>query len=274
MTDDTSLTPAIARQYDLFQESLEAIGKERPFLNYGYTVTGRESYEDRQQRLCEELFKAADLRPDNVVVDVGFGTGEQDLLLAQTQKFEQLIGFNISGRQVTFASSRIAAAGLGARISLRLGEAEVMPGLAPASADRVLAVECAFYFDRPRFYHRAFEVLRPGGLAVLADISLSDRLRFLSRIPDLSRVGTRSANRALWERHFVTKSVRSINTETRPGAQMTVSRILRTIAAAPFSTAQRREWLKMAASSQIVAIGLAVGLIHYDLIVLEKPIPA
>jgi cyclopropane fatty-acyl-phospholipid synthase-like methyltransferase len=274
MADGASLTPRTARQYDLFQASLEAIGKARPFLNYGYTITGRESYEDRQQQLCEELFRAADIQPESVVVDVGFGTGEQDLLLAQTHPFARLIGFNIAERQVAFASARVAAAGLDERISLRRGEAEVMPGLAPASVDRVLAIECAFYFDRPRFYRRAFEVLRPGGLAVLADIALSDRLSFLTSKPDLRRVGTRSANRVLWERDFLTKSVRSINAETRPGAQMTVSRILGTVASAPFSRAQRREWLKMAASSQVVALALATRLLHYDLIVLEKPIRA
>ena len=166
------LTRAIARQYDLFQASLELIAKERPFLNYGYTITGRESYEDRQQQLCLEVFRAAEIRASDVIVDVGFGTGEQDILLARTQPFASLIGFNVAERQVAFAAARVAADGLDGRISLRLGEAETMPGLDPESVDRVLAIECAFYFDRPRFYRRAAEVLRPGGRVVLADIAL------------------------------------------------------------------------------------------------------
>lgn len=270
MPAPVELTRAIARQYDLFQASLEVIGKERPFLNYGFTITGHESYEDRQQQLCLEVFSAAEIRASDVIVDVGFGTGEQDVLLARTHQFAKLIGFNVAERQVAFAAARVAAEGLDGRIALRLGEAETMPGIGPESVDRVLAIECAFYFDRPRFYRRAAEVLRPGGLVVLADIALADRLAVLTRRADLRRVGTRSANRAAWQPYFRTRSVRAINVETRPGAQMTVRRILSTLGSAPFTAAQRREWLKMALSSQIVALGLATGLIRYDLIVLEK----
>jgi hypothetical protein len=39
----SSLTRTIARQYDLFQASLEFLQKERKFLNYGYTVSGKET---------------------------------------------------------------------------------------------------------------------------------------------------------------------------------------------------------------------------------------
>jgi len=268
---DADLTRAVARQYDLFQVSLEAVRKERPFLNYGFTITGRESYEDRQQQLCLEVFRAADIQPHHVIVDVGFGTGEQDLLLARTCRFRRLIGFNIARRQVAYAAGKVAAEGLDDRISLYLGEGEAMPGVGPATVDRVLAIECAFYFDRPRFYRRAAEVLRPGGLLVLADIALADRLAFLTRRADFRRVGMRSANRAAWKPYFHTRSVRPINTHTRPGAQLTVRTILRTLASAPFDASQRREWLKMAASSQVVALGLATSLLHYDLIVLQKP---
>ena len=43
--------------------------------------------------------------------------------------------------------------------------------------------------------------------------------------------------------------------------------------AAPFSplrVAERREWLKMAFYSELVALGLPVSFIQYDLIVLKK----
>ena len=62
MTDfASSLTRTIARQYDLFQASLEFLQKERKFLNYGYTVSGKETYEERQERLCLEVFEAAEI---------------------------------------------------------------------------------------------------------------------------------------------------------------------------------------------------------------------
>ena len=79
MTDfASSLTRTIARDYDLFQASLEFLQKERKFLNYGYTVSGKETYEERQERLCLEVFEAAEIGQGNAVIDVGFGSGEQD----------------------------------------------------------------------------------------------------------------------------------------------------------------------------------------------------
>jgi cyclopropane fatty-acyl-phospholipid synthase-like methyltransferase len=265
------LTRSIARQYDLFQSSLETVNRPRKFLNYGYTVGRKRPYEEVQQQLCLEVFDAAGIGPGHVVVDVGFGSGEQDFLLARTRSFARLIGFNISERQVRYADERARREGLEDRLSFRLGEAEVLPGVEPGSVDRVLAIECAFYFDRPRFYARAAEVLRAGGLLVVADITFADRAAFLTRRDAGSRrIGTRSSNRSEWERHFRTGSLRAIGRFVRPGAQRTVFEICKTAPFADFSADERRAWMRMAVSSQIVALGLALGFIHYDLIVLEK----
>jgi len=266
----SELTGGISRQYDLFQNSLESLEKQRKYLNYGYTVTGRESYEERQERLCLEVFRAAELNANDVVVDVGFGSGEQDFLLAANFAFATLTGFNIAPRQVQYASARAAQEGLDAKLAFRLGEAEALPGVENGSVDRVMAIECAFYFDRPRFYRRAAEVLKPGGLLVLADIAFADRARFLARREDLRRVGTRAGNRSEWEKYFRTRSLVPIHKQARPGAQMTVFQILKTLPRARMSWGERAEWLKMAFYSQLVALGLATGLLHYDLIVLEK----
>ena len=267
----SSFPHTIGVQYDLFQKSLESLGRERKFLNYGYTVSRRQAYEERQERLCLEVFEAAEIGPRHVVVDVGFGSGEQDFLLARTRPFESLIGFNVSEKQCRYANQRAAAEGLAPKLSFQLGEAEVLAGVPDESVDRILAIECAFYFDRPRFYKRAAEVLKPGGLAVLADISLSDTLAFLSRKGGgFGRMGTRSSNRSEWEKSFRTKSVRSINAWTRPGAQMTVFQILKTAPFSGLSQAERREWFTMAFYTQLIALGLLVNLVHYDLIVLEK----
>src|SRR4051812_28343244 len=267
---ESPLTNAVARQYDLFQDSLETIDKDRKFLNYGYSVAAGEPIEERQARLCLEVFRAAAIAAGHVVVDVGFGSGEQDFMLARTFEVERLTGFNISEKQVRYASDRAAREGLDSKLTFRLGEAEALPGIQRASVDRLVAIECAFYFDRPRFYARAADVLKPDGLLVVADIQLSDRLRFLTKRDDLRRVGTLSANRREWERYFRVRTHRHINRETRPGVQMSVWHILRTAPFAAFTTAQRREWLKMAYYSQLVALGLWSGLVSYDLVVFEK----
>jgi cyclopropane fatty-acyl-phospholipid synthase-like methyltransferase len=264
------LTNAVARQYDLFQQSLETIDKAQKFLNYGYTADRADSMEERQRRLCLEVFRAAGIAAPHLVVDVGFGSGEQDFLLARQFDFTRLVGFNISAGQVRYATERAAREQLDHKLTFCLGEAETLPGLADGSVDRLVAVECAFYFDRPRFYRRAAQVLKLDGLLVLADIQLSDRLAFLTRREDLGRVGTVSGNRREWERCFRLRSATHINRETRPGVQMSVWQILKTAPFGGFSMAQRREWLKMAFYSQLVALGLWLELLSYDLLVFER----
>jgi ubiquinone/menaquinone biosynthesis C-methylase UbiE len=257
----------------LFQTSLELLQEHRQFLNYGYTVSGQETYEERQQRLCLEVFQAAEIGKGDVIIDVGFGSGEQDFLLSNTYEFARLVGFNISERQVRYANVRARLENLADKLSFRLGEAERLPGVEDSSVDRVLAIECAFYFDRPRFYERAAQVLKPGGLAVLADIAFAGRASFLMRCAEgPRRLGTQSSNRTEWERYFRTRSVSRINERTWPGAQMTVWQILKRAAfSGRLSAAERRQWMKMAFYSQLVTIGLRIGFLHYDLIVLEKP---
>jgi len=268
---EASTTQSLAREYDLFQESFESLEKDRKYLNYGYTVSRSASYEDRQERLCLEVFDAVQPEPDDVIVDVGFGSGEQDFLLLGTHPFAELHGFNISERQVQYASERARNTAGGEKLHFHLGEAEALPGMAASSADKMMAIECAFYFDRPRFYRRAAEVLRPGGRLVVADISFADRAAFLVRGTERrTRVGTRGTNRSEWERYFNTISLTDISRYTRPGAQMSVNRILKTVASGALNRDQRKVWMSLAYNSQLVVIGLTLRLLRYDLIVLER----
>jgi ubiquinone/menaquinone biosynthesis C-methylase UbiE len=270
----SKVTRAIGAQYDEFHSSLESLGPlgvQQKYLNYGFRASRDQGYEDTQAQLCLEVFRAAEITPADVIVDVGFGSGEQSLLLAANYAFARYTGFNISANQVRHATFRASERQLSHKLEYRHGEAEELPGVADGTVDTLMAVECAFYFDRPRFYRCAARVLKPGGRAVLADITLSGALAFLGWMrEDFRRVGTRAANRRAWERHLVTRSVRDINPETRPGVQQTVFRIVRLASLARITGRQRREWWKMAFYTQLVAIGQLLGLVRYELIVLEK----
>jgi ubiquinone/menaquinone biosynthesis C-methylase UbiE len=268
------VTRAIGAKYDEFHsslESLEPMGEEQKYLNYGFRASRDQSYEQTQAQLCLEVFRAAEIAPTDVIVDVGFGSGEQSLLLANHFEFAQYTGFNISANQVRHATRRASERKLSHQLAYEHGEAEALPGVEDHSVDKLMAVECAFYFDRPRFYRKAAQVLKPGGRAVLADITLCNPLGFLGRMrEDFRRVGTRGKNRRAWEQCLVTRSIRDINPETRPGVQRTVFRILRLASLARITGAQRREWWKMAFYTQLVAIGQLLGMVRYELIVLEK----
>ena len=268
---DLLTAPEVYRLFYSSLESLGPMGEEQKYLNYGFRASRGQSYEETQAQLCLEVFRAAEIGPADVIVDVGFGSGEQSLLLSAKYEFGRYTGFNISVNQVRHATHRASERDLSHKLAYKHGEAEQLPGIADDSVDKLMAVECAFYFDRPRFYKRAAQVLKPGGRAVLADITLCNPLAFLGRMrEDFRRVGTRGENRREWEQSLVTSSIRDINPETRPGVQRTVFRILRLASLARITGAQRREWWKMAFYTQLVAIGQLLGLVRYELIVLEK----
>jgi microcystin synthetase protein McyJ len=138
------------------------------WLNLGYWKTAR-TYPDAAADLARKLADAAQLGPGDVVVDAGFGFGEQDLLWVRERDVARIIGVNVTDLHVQVAKQRVAARGLQDRIDLRLASATELP-LEAGSVDKVVALESAFHFDtRERFFEEAARVLKPGGRIALAD---------------------------------------------------------------------------------------------------------
>ena len=268
MTDfASSLTRSIARQYDLFQASLEFLQKDRKFLNYGYTVSGKETYEERQERLPRGIPGGRDWsrgrRHRRRLRQRRAGLPPVEHVRVQPPGWLQHLR--------TAGSLRQRAGHTGERGS----QAFVSPGRSRAASRRRRLIRGQDPGDRvrvllrsPRFYRRAAQVLKPAWW--FWPISPSPI------VPRSWREGPRTCDESArnrqseWERHFRTRSVCHINNRTRPGAQMTVWQILKTAPFSRVSTAERRAWMKMAFYSQLVALGLQVSFIQYDLIVLQK----
>lgn len=265
----TEIEQDVAEQYDAFQAIYDSFGTSDGYLNWGYTTRLRQSYTSAQEQLVRAVFDAAELQSDHVVVDVGFGSGGQDFFAAREYPFARLIGFNISGRQVDNANRLARERGLADRMSFHNQPAEDMAILEDGSVDRMVAIECAPHFDRPKFYAEAARVLRPGGLLVLADFSFSGRVGFLRNAsPDLRRVSDIRTNRRVWSTWFATNELRNISLNALPGCQKTVGFVLSKVPRV--DRGLRRSWVKLAVTSQIITTGLFLRLLRYDLIVLER----
>jgi len=142
---------------------------EKPlWLNLGYWEQAR-TYPEAGAALARKLAQAARLGPGDVVLDAGFGFGEQDLLWVGEFDVAKIIGVNVTSLHVEVAKKRVEARGLADRIDLRLASATEIP-LDDASVDKVVALESAFHFDtREDFFDEARRILKPGGRLATAD---------------------------------------------------------------------------------------------------------
>lgn len=121
---------------------------------------------DAQRCLIDRLAGAADLKPGEEVLDVGCGMGGSTIELALRYGCRGT-GVTLSPVQRSWArlSARWLGAGRRVRFLCRDAERMIFP---PASFDVVWNIECSeHFFDKPAFFARAGNWLRPGGRMAL-----------------------------------------------------------------------------------------------------------
>jgi arsenite methyltransferase len=131
-----------------------------------------DSYHPGGLDLTRRLARALDLRPGQRVLDVASGPGATALTLAA--EFGVTIdGVDLAETNVTRARDAAEKAGLGNRVSFRLGDAERLP-VDDGTFDAVVC-ECAFctFPDKPAAAAEFARVLTPGGRAGITDVTLA-----------------------------------------------------------------------------------------------------
>jgi tocopherol O-methyltransferase len=141
---------------------------------------GDESTELAQEQLVQAMIARAAVQPGDAVLDVGCGMGGSSIYLARNADCT-VTGVTISRVQRVWAAVTAWHRRVGSRARFRCADAEKVE-FAPESFDVVWSIECTEHlFDKPRFFRRAAEWLRPGGrIAICAwlagsDLSVPDR---------------------------------------------------------------------------------------------------
>ena len=120
--------------------------------------------------LTEHLAGALDVRPGNLVLDVGSGLGTSALTLARATGCA-VVGVDLSAANVERARGRAAEAGLAAQVRFLQGDAESLP-LDDASVDGVVS-ECSLCLvpDKPAAAREIARVLRSGARVAISDVT-------------------------------------------------------------------------------------------------------
>jgi arsenite methyltransferase len=124
----------------------------------------------RASMACGNPVAVADLRPGDIVLDLGSGGGLDALLSARRVGVSgHVYGVDASPDMVALARTHAAEAGVG-NVEFRVGYLEDIP-LPDATVDVVIS-NCVFTLstDKPRALAEAARVLRPGGRFGISDV--------------------------------------------------------------------------------------------------------
>lgn len=123
------------------------------------------------QRWRRRTVDALQLKAGSKVLDLATGTGDLAMMIARRHPDVTVVGIDPSTGMLAEGERKVAAAGLGARVSLRHGDAESLEA-DDASVDGIsMAFGIRNVVDRPKALREMARALRPGGRVAILELS-------------------------------------------------------------------------------------------------------
>jgi len=167
-------------------------------LGAGWLERSEREREERTDLLIERL----PLEPDDVVADIGAGTGYFSFPIAERVPEGRVLAVDIQEEMLAIIAER-KAAGAPANVDAVLGSV-TDPNLPAGGVDLVLIVDAYHEFSHPREMGEAIvRALRPGGRLVLIEYRAEDRRVPIKRLHKMSERQARREMAAIgliWER--------------------------------------------------------------------------
>jgi len=153
----------IIEHYDFASPYYHALWGEH--LHHGYWRTGAETKEEAQLALTAHLAEAAQVPHGAVILDVGCGFGGSSVYLAN-HYHATVTGITISSVQATMAQQAANNANATARFLVMDADNITLQD----QFDVIWSIEAISHFrNKPGFFIRAAEMLKPGGTLALID---------------------------------------------------------------------------------------------------------
>lgn len=141
-------------------------------LNFGYWPEGVGCLHDAQQAFLDRVLAGVpQLSGRAQGLEVGCGIGGISTNVLQRYPNVTMMAVDISPDQLVQAQANAQMYGVQDRLRLLQGNSMALP-LPDDSFDFLLCIESSFHYDdKASFFREAFRTLRPGGTAVVADIT-------------------------------------------------------------------------------------------------------
>ena len=124
-------------------------------------VLGKRVIHPGGRRSSEELFRRADFRSDQYVLDVGCGVGTSTIAIAR-QFGAKVTAVDISPIMLSRARSNVQRTGLAGHVTVTYGDILALD-FPDNTFDRVVAEAVTMFVDRPHAVRELIRVCKPGG---------------------------------------------------------------------------------------------------------------